>query len=170
MLEESSVSTVARVMPVQPSADETPVPGFSWEDYGDVVEESVLVHDADQEDEGEWGIVKSRNRTRKPVLSFPLLGVLRPLGPTQTPTTATPPHPSAAPEAMTKKQRQNARKRELAKAVKADAEAARLEGLAKHKRELERLRIIEQSRQGGGKQTSGGMHATVDDGGKLVWE
>lgn len=70
---------------------------------------------------------------------------------------------------MTKKQRQNARKRELAKSVKEEAEAARLDGLAKHKRELERLRIIEQS-QRGGKQPSGGMHATVDERGKLVWE
>lgn len=71
---------------------------------------------------------------------------------------------------MTKKQRQNARKRELAKSAKADAEVARLEGLAKHKRELEHMRIIEQSRQGGGKRPSGGMQATVDDRGKLVWE
>lgn len=77
---------------------------------------------------------------------------------------------AVAPETMTKKQRQNAHKRELAKSVKAEVEAARLEGLAKHKRELERLRIIEQSQQGGGKRPSGGMHATVDDQGKLVWE
>ena len=71
---------------------------------------------------------------------------------------------------MTKKQRQNARKRELAKSAKAETEAARLQGLAKHQRELERLRIIEQSQQGGGKRPSGGMNATVDDRGNLVWE
>lgn len=71
---------------------------------------------------------------------------------------------------MTKRQRQNARKRELVKSAKAEAETARLQGFAKHQRELERLRIIEQSRQGGGKRPSGGMQATVDDRGKLVWE
>ncbi|KAH0836393.1 hypothetical protein J3R83DRAFT_7973 [Lanmaoa asiatica] len=156
MLEQPDFPTVARVMRVQPRADETPVPGFSWEDYGDVVEDSLLVHDADQEDEGEWGVVKSRNRTR------PLQ--------TTTTTTSSTSYAPAAPETMTKKQRQNARKRELAKSAKAEAEATRLEGLAKHKGELERLRIIEQSRQGGGKRPSGGMQATVDDRGKLVWE
>lgn len=64
MLEQSDFPTLARVLRVQPPTDETPVPGFSWEDYGDVVEESVLAHDADEEDEGEWGVVKSRHRTR----------------------------------------------------------------------------------------------------------
>lgn len=67
MLEQPDYPTLARVMRVQPPADETPVPGFSWEDYGDVVEESVLVDDADQEDEGEWGVVKSRSRTRNSI-------------------------------------------------------------------------------------------------------
>jgi len=58
----------------------------------------------------------------------------------------------------------------MIKAVKAEAEATRLEGLAKHKRELERERIIELSRSGGGKRLGSGMQATVDDKGKLVWE
>ena len=77
MLERPDFPTLARVMRVQPRADETPVPGFSWEDYGDVVEDSLLVHDADEEDEGEWGVVKSRNRARNsifpPSLSFGFL-------------------------------------------------------------------------------------------------
>lgn len=174
MLEQPDFPTLARVMRVQPPSDEKPVPGFSWDDYGDVVEESLLVHDADQEDEGEWGIVKGRNRTRKSILFSPGVShrpTINKLGPPQTSTTtASTSQAVEAPETMTKKQRQNARKRELAKTVKADAEAVRLEGLAKHKRELERLRIIEQSRQGGGKRPSGGMQATVDDRGKLVWE
>ncbi|KAF8550980.1 hypothetical protein OG21DRAFT_1513338 [Imleria badia] len=153
MLEEPDFPTIARVMRVQPPADQTPIPGFSWEDYGDVVEESVLVHDTDEEDEGEWGVVKSRHRT-----------------PQTTESTPKSPAPAATPETMTKKQRQNARKRELAKSAKAEAEVSRLQGLANHQRELERLRIIEQSQQGGGKRPSGGMHATVDDRGNLVWE
>ncbi|KAF8142158.1 hypothetical protein EV363DRAFT_1149426 [Boletus edulis] len=154
--ELSDDPTPARVLRVQPQADETPVPGFSWEDYGDVLEDS-MVHDADEEDKGEWDIVKSRHRTQ-------------PQPATLTSASTTTSHAPAAPENMTKKQRQNARKRELANAAKAEAEAARLQGLAKHQRELERLRIIEQSRQGGGKQPSGGMQATVDEHGKLVWK
>jgi len=146
--------TPARVLRVQPRADETPVPGFSWDDYGDVVEARV-VNDADEEGEGEWDVVRSRHRTRP-----------QPATSASTVSSAAP----AAPEPMTKKQRQNARKRELAKATKAESEAARLQGLARHQGELERLRIMEQSRQGGGKQPSGGMQATVDEHGKLVWE
>ncbi|KAG6374616.1 hypothetical protein JVT61DRAFT_3977 [Boletus reticuloceps] len=154
--ELSDGPTPARVLRVQPQADETPVPGFSWEDYGDFLE-SAWSTIADEEDKEEWDVVKSRHRTR------PQLATLT------SASTATS-HAPAAPENMTKKQRQNARKRELANAAKAEAEAARLQGLAKHQRELERLRIIEQSRQGGGKRPSGGMQATVDEHGKLVWE
>ena len=72
MLEQPDVPTLARVMRVQPRADETPVPGFSWDDYGDVVEESVLIDDADQEDEGEWGIIKSRHRIRNSLIPYSL--------------------------------------------------------------------------------------------------
>lgn len=89
-------------------------------------------------------------------------------GMTSTPAqqvTKTSPEPT-----MTKKQRQNAKKREMLKAAKAEAEATRLEGLAKHNRELERERIIELSRSGGGKRLGGGMQAIVDDKGKLVWD
>ncbi|KAF9219992.1 hypothetical protein BS17DRAFT_788400 [Gyrodon lividus] len=153
MLELPDFPTLARVMRVQPRADEMPAPGFTWEDYGDIAECSGHVNDADEEDEGEWGVVKGKSR----------LGNSR--------STSAPVQPAATTsEMMTKKQRQNAKKRESAKASKADAEATRLAGLAKHKRELERLRIIELSRQGGGKRASGGMQATVDDRGRLVWD
>ncbi|KAF9244195.1 hypothetical protein BU15DRAFT_42187, partial [Melanogaster broomeanus] len=146
MLEQPDFPTLARVMRVRPRADEMPAPGFTWEDYGDIAEGSGHANDADEEDEGEWGVVKGKSRPR------------------HSQPTSIPAQPVAkASETMTKKQRQNAKKRELTKVVKAEAEAVRLAGLAKHKRELERLRIIEQSRQGGGK-------ATVDDRGKLVWE
>ena len=73
-----------------------------------------------------------------------------------------------APETMTKKQRQNAAKREAEKAAKADAEAERLARLARHKRELEHSRINEQFSQG--KKPSGGMWAAVDDNGHLVFQ
>lgn len=75
-----------------------------------------------------------------------------------------------APETLTKRQRQNANKRDTQKALKAEDEAARLATLAKHKRALEKERMIEQLGKSGGKTPSGGMKATVDERGKLVWE
>lgn len=76
-----------------------------------------------------------------------------------------------ASETMTKRQRQNAQKRENEKAAKAEAESQRLAVLANHKRELERIRMLEQySDKSGGKSPSGGMKAIVDERGKLVWE
>jgi hypothetical protein len=68
-----------------------------------------------------------------------------------------------APEQLTQKQRQNARRNQLAKAAKADAEAERLAKLAERKRVMERERIIEQSRRGASR-------ATVDSRGKLVYD
>jgi hypothetical protein len=61
-------------------------------------------------------------------------------------------------------------KREKEKVAKADAEAERLATLSKHKREVERARMLEQAGKSGGKTPSGGMKATVDERGKLVWE
>ncbi|KAI0741281.1 hypothetical protein C8Q80DRAFT_1193465 [Daedaleopsis nitida] len=74
----------------------------------------------------------------------------------------------SAPETLTKKQRQHAARREAEKAAKADAEAQRIATLAKHKRELERNRMAEQAKISK-KTPSGGMSASVDDNGKLVW-
>lgn len=69
---------------------------------------------------------------------------------------------------MTKRQRQNAAKREAQKADKEAADRERLDKLAKHKRDLERARIEEQYKSNG-KKLSGGMQATVEDN-KLVWD
>jgi hypothetical protein len=74
-----------------------------------------------------------------------------------------------APETLTKRQRQNAARRERQKDVKADEEAQRIAALAKHKRELERVRMAEQLAAPRSK-IGGGMKAAVDAGGKLVWE
>jgi hypothetical protein len=71
---------------------------------------------------------------------------------------------------VSQKQRQNAKKREAQKAAKAAAEAERVTTMAKHKRELERIRAMEQSRSNKKGKTSGGMTPVVDDLGKLVWE
>lgn len=71
---------------------------------------------------------------------------------------------------MSKKQRQNAQKREAQKAAKAAAEEERLAAVARHKRDLERARIAEQAKKSAGKTVSGGMKASVDGNGKLVWE
>lgn len=97
-------------------------------------------------------------------------------GPDRTPLSSsqlseTQPQGQKSVETPTKRQRQNARKREEQKAGKADAEAERLAVLAKHKKALEKERMAEQYKTpGSGKAPSGGMKATVDDRGKLVWE
>ncbi|KAG1767545.1 hypothetical protein EDD22DRAFT_1006042 [Suillus occidentalis] len=147
MLERSDFPGLARVMRVQPRADEAPAPGFSWKDYEDV---SGALNDADEEGDGKWGIVKGKGRAK----------VSRP---STTPA-------QQAQEAPTKKQRQNAKRNQILKEAKADAEAERQAKLAERRRALEREEIINQSRRGGGKQTSGGMQATVDSRGKLVWD
>ncbi len=72
------------------------------------------------------------------------------------------------PESLTKKQRQHAARREAQKAAKVEAEAERLATLAKHKRELEKAKIAEQTKASK-KTPSGGMSAYVDENGKLVW-
>jgi hypothetical protein len=69
---------------------------------------------------------------------------------------------------MTKRQRQNLSKRQEQKAAKASDEVQRLDTYAKHKREQDAARLAEQLRPG--RKISGGMKASVDDRGKLVWE
>lgn len=81
------------------------------------------------------------------------------------------PQTQKASETLTKRQRQNANKRDAEKAAKADAERQRLETLARHKRDLERVKIAEQFAKGGSKKTpSGGMNASLDAQGKMVWD
>lgn len=153
MLERPDYPGLARVMRVQPRADEAPAPGFSWKDYEDVDDSNGILNDADGEGDGKWGIVKGKGRSK----------VSRP--------STTPSQPvQQVPEAPTKKQRQNARRNKMLKDAKADAEVERQAKLAERRRALEREQIINQSRHGGGKQTSGGMQATVDSRGKLVWD
>ncbi|KAF8060642.1 hypothetical protein FPV67DRAFT_1423426 [Lyophyllum atratum] len=153
MLETPDHPTVARVMRVQPRPDEKPASGFSWGDYEDVRNDADV--DGEDDDAG-WGVVKSkRSRPERTDAS-----------PSSSQTQVRP----AAPETLTKRQRQNASKREALKAGKAQDEKERLAMLAKHKRELEKERMAEQQKAGGGKKTSGGMTASVDERGKLVWE
>lgn len=68
MLETSDYPTVARVMRIAPGPDEKPAAGFSWGDYEDVDDARVTADDADGEDDGGWGVVKSRGR---PSTHFP---------------------------------------------------------------------------------------------------
>lgn len=90
-------------------------------------------------------------------------------GVNKAPTVASAPTVQKSTESLTKKQRQHAAKREAQKAAKADAEQDRLATLAKHKRELERARMAEQTKTTK-KTASGGMSAYVDENGKLVWQ
>ncbi|OJA09827.1 hypothetical protein AZE42_07751 [Rhizopogon vesiculosus] len=145
MLERPDYPGLARVMRVQPRADEAPAPGFSWKDYEDVDDGSGKLNDGDDGD-GEWGIVKGKSRPSSKDV-----------------TMSSPQVVQKAPEQLTQKQRQNAKRNQLLKAAKAEAEAERLVKLAEHKRALERERIIEQSRRGASK-------ASVDSRGKLVFD
>jgi len=155
MLETSDYPSLARVMRVQPRPDEKPVSGFSWADYEDVhVDDGAGAgNDADGEDDG-WGVVKSKGRSRLE----------------RNPSSQS--HSLKAAETLTKKQRQNANKREVQKAAKAEGEAQRQALLAKHNRDLERAKMAQQysGKGSGGKTTSGGMSASVDEHGKLVWQ
>jgi hypothetical protein len=155
MLEGGSQPQLARVMRVVPTTDR-PVSGFSWGDYedGDEVRRSAGA-ESDEDDGGGWSSVKSRSRR-----------------PPRDPSTASQQQTTSSTTASTKKQRQNAVKRDARKVAKAEAESERLATLAKHKRELEKLRMEEQFKhQGKAKSTvSGGMKATIDENGKLVWE
>jgi hypothetical protein len=73
MLETPDYPTLARVMRVQPRADEKPAAGFSWADYEDVrVGEEA---DGEGTDDG-WGVVKSkkpREYSFIPLLVFHLI-------------------------------------------------------------------------------------------------
>ncbi|KAL1745544.1 hypothetical protein HDZ31DRAFT_36175 [Schizophyllum fasciatum] len=149
MLETPDDAPLARVMRVTPRPDEKPASGFSWGDYEDVAAEGGG-NDADGEDDG-WGVVKSRGRSKQD----------RPTNAAST---------SQSIETLSKRQRQNAKKREVQKEVKAQAEAERLANLAKHKRELEKARMVEQYAKSSKGKQSGGMTASVDEHGKLVWE
>lgn len=57
------------------------------------------------------------------------------------------------------------------KAQKDEDDAARLARLAEYERERERARIVEQlGRKPKGKAPSGGMTASIDSRGKMVWD
>ncbi|KAI0046517.1 hypothetical protein FA95DRAFT_1573076 [Auriscalpium vulgare] len=117
--ERPSAPQVIRIQP-----GEKPAKGFTWEDY-----EGVQVgEDADGEDDGGWGVVKSKRSSRL----------------NQTAGGQSTPNRTSSNTPLTKKQRQNAAKREAQKLAKQDAAADQQAVLARHKRELERARMAEQ--------------------------
>lgn len=65
MLEEPDYPQLSRVMRIKPRPDEQPAAGFSWGDYEDVDDSRGTANDADGEDDGGWGVVKSRGRPSK---------------------------------------------------------------------------------------------------------
>lgn len=130
---------------IQPSPTDKPADGFTWGDYEDVAED----------DEAPW----TESRSKKPRRN-----------PSTTPGHASGGNSSAPETGPTKKQRQNAAKREAEKKGKQEAEAARLAQLAKYKKEQEKAKMDEQYKQKGSKTLSGGMKASVDASGSLVWD
>ncbi|KAF8598316.1 hypothetical protein BDV93DRAFT_539157 [Ceratobasidium sp. AG-I] len=156
MLETPQYPEVARVMRVKPDEGQAPAPGYTWGDYEDVDDNKVISMDDDETDEGGWGVVKSRKPQRSQTL-------------TQASSTQS---SKISSDAQSKKQRQNAAKRDAAKAAKVETEAERLAKLQSHKRALERERIAEQyAKPAPGKgKASGGMTASVNEKGSLVWD
>jgi len=148
MLEEKP-GGIARVIRIK--ADEKPPSGFSWKDYDNVeLEESGTTSVNDEDEDSGWDVVRSkrprRTETSKEIQSAP------------------PPKP-------TKRQRQNAARRDAQKSVRADVERERLATLTRHKKQLEQERIAELYSKGGkGKTLSGGMRALIDENGALVWQ
>ncbi|CUA77126.1 hypothetical protein RSOLAG22IIIB_06517 [Rhizoctonia solani] len=157
MLETPQYPDVARVMRVKSADEPQPAPGYSWGDYEDADENKVISMDDEETDEGGWGVVKSRKPKRSQ---------------TVTQTTSTQAKPTSDPAALSKKQRQNAAKRDATKAAKADAEEERLAKLQAHKRAVERERIAQAyAKPAAGKgKASGGMTASVNEKGSLVWD
>ncbi|KAI0796091.1 hypothetical protein C8Q75DRAFT_863110 [Abortiporus biennis] len=151
MTETPDVPTVARVMRIQPHPDEKPAKGFSWGDYEDV---ETGDDDADGEDEGGW-VVKS---SRKPKRT------------TSTQSSSANPSSTQASEAVAKKQRQNAARNAAKKAARDEAEADRIRRLNQHMKDLERERMKEQLQAQGKKTVSGGMAASINEKGHLVWD
>ncbi|KAF8633195.1 hypothetical protein AX15_001465 [Amanita polypyramis BW_CC] len=165
MLETPDHPTLTRVVRVRPLPGEKPPTGFSWADYEDVHIDEGAGHDADGEDDG-WGVVRSRRSRSDRAPSSTVTGT----GGTDAGGGGTSQSGKAPGTATTKKQRQHAKKREATKTAKAEAETQRLATLAKHKQQLENMRIMEQISKKTGKTASGGMTASVDDNGNLVWE
>lgn len=150
-VDEEGDSELSPVIPIIPRPGEKPAEGFSWGDYEDV---RISDDTGGGDDDGGWGVVKSRGRTKASAASSTSQS-------------------QKAPETLNKRQRQNAQRREAQKAAKAEAEADRLARLAKHNRELEKERIAEEVSKAysvGKKTVGGGMTANVDSRGKLVWE
>ncbi|CCO29081.1 hypothetical protein RSOLAG1IB_07656 [Rhizoctonia solani AG-1 IB] len=157
MLETPQYPDVARVMRVKPADEQQPAPGYSWGDYEDAEENKVISMDDEETDEGGWGVVKSRKPKRSQ---------------TVTQTSGQAKSSTSDSSSLTKKQRQNAAKRDASKSAKADAEEDRLAKLQAHKRALERERIAQAyAKPASGKgKASGGMTASVNEKGSLVWD
>ena len=192
MEEEPLYPGIARVMRVTPGPNERPAAGFSWGDYEDVVPRRAHGStddgtSADGDEDDGWedvktkrrGGSKSKNQLNGTILSS-LTNLLNPIEFEKAISSSTSAsslnhhHRSqtTAPETLTKRQRQNAAKRDAQKADKEAAEAERLARLAKHKRELEKVKIDEQYKgsSAGKKSLSGGMQMRVNDNNKLVWD
>lgn len=145
----------ARVLKVVPGPNDRPAPGFSWGDYEDA---DISTHDAEDEDDEGWGVVRSRRSFRSTDSS----------GPTQQDGGKSSSASYKASETMTKRKRQNKSRNEQEKAEKAAAEKERLQALREHQRGLEKIRMEQQSSSA--KQLGGGSKASLDSSGRLVWD
>ena len=134
------VSLLVAPSRVRPPPGEQPVKGFQWDDY-----EGVQVDgDASSEDDGGWGVVRSRKRGSFILSAVKSVSRITPhLGPTKTDSGSTIAAPQ--PQPQSKKQRQNAQKREAQKEAKRERDAQQQAALSSHKRELESARRVDQA-------------------------
>ncbi|KAH7106096.1 hypothetical protein BKA62DRAFT_688831 [Auriculariales sp. MPI-PUGE-AT-0066] len=145
MLETPQDPSLARVMRIAPGPGEIPATG-SWGDYEDVSTEDVGT------DDGFTPVVKARSKQR----------IARQPSDLSTSSSSAPAVRSS--DAQTKKQRQNALKKELQKGEKQALEAERLATLAKHRQD----RKMDEIYSTGGRSTlSGNQKAGVDENFKL---
>ncbi|KAJ6501209.1 hypothetical protein C8R47DRAFT_1109155 [Mycena vitilis] len=117
---------------------------------------------AQAEDDGEWGFVpvkrRGANASTSSLTHSASFGNIKSGGSGSV---------VAGSGAQAKK---NAKRKEAEKAAKAAAEEERLAALAKHRRGVEGERMAAQQKSAGNPKVSGGMSASVDAGGRLVWD
>jgi len=123
---------------------------------------------APSDPEDGWEKVSDSKRSRPNGISISI-------GSTSSVPTSSKPK-QASEQALSKRQRQNAKKKEAAKALKAAEEAERLSHLSAHKREQERLRMNAQTRSPQPSATSTKptgkklASASIAEDGRLIWE
>ena len=164
---------IARVLRV-PLTYDRPSGTAEWGDYEDAED----VRGADPDTDDGWSVVPEKAKRRSiggdmppQAKPFPEIGSTRAGGSgyaSAASVTVAAPTAASGSESQSKNAKKNAKRKDAAKAVKAANDVAQQEALAKHKKDQEAARIAEQFKTKS--KQSGGMSASVNDKGQLVWE